>query len=218
MKLNKITVIGSTLALVASPMAFADKGGAAKLIPIGCDSEWAMAFANKGGAAEPEIVVATGGISECPPPMEFQTIELKPEIVVCEKAPDKGDVVTDETEPTEEGEVTTGGKGDEGAIDESVVDGEEATVDPAVCELADGEAVPLDWVKRGGGDNPEILFNMAGGEAPVFKNETNAATKDLGQDEKATDIEAQDAPVAAQITREKKAPVALVKKGRVFLR
>jgi hypothetical protein len=159
MKLNKITVIGSTLALVASPMA----------------------FANKGGAAKPEAA-------------EVQDIEAEPEIIVCEKAPDKGDVVTDETEPSEEGEVTTGE------------------------ELADGEPVPLDWVKRGGGDNPEILYNMAGGEAPVFKNETNAATKDLGQDEKATDIEAQDAPVAAQITREKKAPVALVKKGRVFLR
>ena len=183
MKLNKITVIGSTLALVASPLA----------------------FANKGGAAKPEAA-------------EVQDIEAEPEIIVCEKGPDNGDVVTDETEPSEEGEVTTGGEGDEGVIDEPVVEGEEGTVDPAVCEVADGEAVPLDWVKRGGGDNPEILYNMAGGEAPVFKNETNAATKDLGQDEKATDIEAQDAPVAAQITREKKAPVALVKKGRVFLR
>ena len=188
MKLTKITVLGSTLALVASPMAFAN---------------------NKGGAAKPEAA-------------EVQDIEAEPEISVCEKAPDKGDVPTvvkDDSGPADEGEVTNnGGKTGEGAIDQPVAEGEEGKVDPAVCENVDGEPVPLDWVKRGGGDNPEILYNMAGGEAPVFKNETNAATKDLGQDEKATDIEAQDAPVAAQITREKKAPVALVKKGRVFLR
>jgi hypothetical protein len=57
---------------------------------------------------------------------------------------------------------------------------------------------------------------MAGGEAPVFKNETSA--KDLGQDEKATDIETPQAPTVSSVNREKKAPVALVKKGRVFLR
>ena len=184
MKLTKLTVIGSALALVASPMAFAHKGGVAK-----------------------------------PNAAEVKDTDAEPEVIVCEEDHGKGDVVIDDTDPSDEGEVTTtGGKDDEGVIEDLVPDGEEGTVDPAVCELADGEPVPLDWVKRGGGDNPEILYNMAGGEPPVFKNETNAATKELGQDEKATDIEAQDAPMAAQINREKKAPVALVKKGRVFLR
>lgn len=186
MKLTKLTVIGSALAIAASPMAFAGKGGAAK--------------------AEAA---------------EVKDADAEPEVIVCEEDHGKGDVVIDDTDPSEEGEVTTtGGKDDEeGDIEDLVPDGEEGTVDPAVCEVADGEPVPLDWVKRGGGENPEILYAMAdGGEPPVFKNETNAATRELGQDEKATDIEAQNAPVAAQINREKKAPVALVKKGRVFLR
>lgn len=130
--------------------------------------------------------------------------EAEPEVVICLEAPDKGEVVEGETG---DGEVT---------VEEGVVEVGEAEVDPAVCEVADGEAVPIDWVKRGGGDNPEIFQNMAGGEAPVFKGET-AAGKELGQDEKASAIEAQDA-AAPQIKREKKGPVALVKKGRVFLR
>lgn len=154
-----------------------------------------IAFANKESANKPDVA-------------EVQDSETEPEVVICEEAPDKGDVVVDEetTDETVTGEVT----------EEPVVDVEEGNVDPAVCEVADGEAVPLDWVKRGGGDNPEILYNMAGGDAPVFKNETSV--KDLGQDEKATDIETQQAPTVSSVNREKKAPVALVKKGRVFLR
>lgn len=78
----------------------------------------------------------------------------------------------------------------------------------------DDGAVPIDWVKRGGGDNPEIFYNMAGGEAPVFKGET---ARELGQDDKAAAIETKGA-AAAPIKGEKKQPVALIKKGRVFLR
>jgi hypothetical protein len=154
-----------------------------------------IAFADKQAANKPDAA-------------EVQDSEAEPEIVICEEAPDKGEVVVDE-ETTDE-EVT------EEVTEELGVDGEEGTSDPTVCEQADGEVVPLDWVKRGGGDNPEIFQNVVG-EAPVFKGE-NAITKELGQNEKATDIDSQDAPSAAQINREKKAPIALVKKGRVFLR
>ncbi len=168
MKLHtKLTVIGSVAALVTSPIAFANKGAAAK-----------------------------------PDAAEVQDSETEPEVVICEEAPNDDGV-----------------KGGKDTTDETVT--EEVTDDSGaeepVANLEDGEAIPLDWVKRGGGENPEIFQNMAGGEAPVFKND-NAATKELGQNEKATDIESQDAPVAAQINRQKKAPVALVKKGRVFLR
>lgn len=158
-----------------------------------------IAFADKQAANKPDAA-------------EVQDSEVEPEIVICEEAPDKLEVVVDEETTDEEmtEEVT------EEVTEEPGVDGEEGTSDPTVCEQFDGEAVPLDWVKRGGGDNPEIFQNVVG-EAPVFKGE-NAITKELGQNEKATDIDSQDAPSAAQINREKKAPVALVKKGRVFLR
>ena len=41
---------------------------------------------------------------------------------------------------------------------------------------------------------------------------------ELGQNEKASNIEAQGGPLISQVKRDKKVPVALIKKGRVFLR
>ena len=99
------------------------------------------------------------------------------------------------------------------------------TVDDKTTDVAnegevtdEGSVVPIDWVKRGGGDNPEIYQNMVGGEAPVFKEETTSVAKELGQDEKAADIESKETSGAPLIERAKKGPVALLKKGRVFLR
>jgi hypothetical protein len=111
------------------------------------------------------------------------------------------------------------------------------TPDPAVCEAApevvvtepvdettttDGDdgasVVPTDWVKRGGGDNPEIYQNLVSGEAPVFKPEISSVSKELGQTEKAADIESKEITASPAIVRVKKGPVALLKKGRVFLR
>ncbi len=141
-------------------------------------------------------------------PLAFANKEapVKPEaaeVVIGEEVPDGDEVVVDAGETSEEI-----------VIDETVVDLEDRGSEGEVTE---GEAIPLDWVKRGDGENPDVIFyNMAGGEAPVFKGET--AAKAFGQDEKAVAIEAQDAPVVSPIQREKKAPVALIKKGRVFLR
>ncbi|MES2657694.1 MAG: hypothetical protein V4689_03695 [Verrucomicrobiota bacterium] len=174
---SKLTLIGSVAALATSPLA----------------------LANKEGAAKPEAT-------------EVQDAE--PEVIICEEGPDSGEVVVDEPSDVEEG---TDEPTDETVIDDTVVDVEDGGSDGEVTTTGEeGEGIPLDWVKRGGGDNPEIFQNMAGGEAPVFKGET--AGKELGQDEKATAIEAQDAPVVSQVNREKKVPVALIKKGRVFLR
>lgn len=90
--------------------------------------------------------------------------------------------------------------------------------DPTVCDKGVGE-VPVDWVKRGevALDNPDVIFQNAavdgGAEAPV-------ATKgdiELGQDDKAALIEGRGV-AAPEVKHVKKGPVALVKKGRVFLR
>ena len=147
--------------------------------------------------------------------------ETEPEVTICEQAPGDGEVVAEVTEETPDKEVVS--EETEGSVDPTIYEmtagGE---VDPAVCEVADGEAVPIDWVKRGGGDegvlNPDVIFQNSVGEAPVFKGETTAAGKELGQNEKASDIEALSGPQISQVKREKKAPVALIKKGRVFLR
>ena len=143
--------------------------------------------------------------------------EVESEVTICEQAPGDGEV----TGETPDKEVVSAES--EGGVDPTIYEmtagGE---VDPAVCEVADGEAVPIDWVKRGGGDegvlNPDVIFQNTAGEAPVFKGETAAIGKELGQNEKASDIEAQSGPQISQVKREKKAPVALIKKGRVFLR
>ncbi len=79
----------------------------------------------------------------------------------------------------------------------------------------DDGAMPIDWVKRGDGVNPDVIFqNTAVGEAPVFKGST---ARELGQDDKAAAIDNKSAG-AAPMKGEKKEPVALIKKGRVFLR
>ncbi len=99
----------------------------------------------------------------------------------------------------------------------TVVDGGEVVTNG---EPVEGTPVPLDWVKRGGGlENPDvILYNMAGGPLPVFKGENAPLAKGISPDEKATAIEAKGNSVIPQINHDKKGPVALVKKGRVFLR
>ena len=164
---SKAVAIGSIIALIASPLAMADKaqGGDA--------------------GAEPEPIV-----------------EVAPDVeVVITVEPEEGEVVDGEIIECEPGVDCEHG---EPVLEKDPVDGE----------------VPIDWVKRGGEEvleNPDVIFyNMAdgGGAAPV------AAKGDieLGQDDKAAAIEAKGAGAAPQISREKKGPVALVKKGRVFLR
>ncbi len=139
--------------------------------------------------------------------------EAEPVVTICEQAPEDGEIVDGITEEN---------TGSEGGMDPAVCEMADCEVDPAICVMADGEGVPIDWVKRGGGDdgelNPDVIFQNTAGEAPVFKGETAAAGKELGQNEKASDIETQSGPMISQVKREKKVPVALIKKGRVFLR
>jgi hypothetical protein len=122
------------------------------------------------------------------------------EVVITLEEPE--DVVSDrpvDGEPVEKGEVTEG----------------EPTelVDPPVFEAGGPE------VQRGEVKNldPDVIFQTTaldgGGEAaPVGKAEAG-----FGSDERAAQIESKGSRISA-VKSEKKGPVALVKKGRVFLR
>lgn len=165
-------------------------------------------------AISPMALAGKGAPSKADAP---EVSEVDDDALVDEEVSNEGDEPTSNVDPA----------------DSELVDCEG---DPAVCHTADGEGVPIDWVrcgtgighgspidwvKRGGDDgevNPELMFQNTAGEAPVFKGETAAIGKDLAQDEKASNIEPQDGPVNPQVKREKKVPVALIKKGRVFLR
>ena len=117
------------------------------------------------------------------------------------------------------------------ATDEVVIKNEEdqavepkdgATDDAAgeveVTDSKDGGEVPIEWVIRGG-ENPDVIYyNMSAGGPGAPAGEGAPASKELGHDEKAAAIESKENGVVPQISREKKGPVALLKKGRVFLR
>ena len=185
---SKLPLIISLAAFAISPLALADKG--------------------------PPTVADAPAVSEAEPVViENEITAVGGEVV---------DGITDET-PV----IHVVSEEPEGGVDPVICEMTDGHVDPAVCEVADGEAVPIDWVKRGGGDdgtlNPDVIFQNSFGEAPVFKGETAPAVKDLGtnelgQNEKASNIEAQGGPLISQVKRDKKVPVALIKKGRVFLR
>jgi len=118
---------------------------------------------------------------------------------------------------------------DEGVVEEVVVTEEGDAGTPTEGEevvVEDGEVteIPLDWIKRGSegeeGENPVIYYNMAGGPVTgeVSDGASNSASRDLGQEDKATEVEAKANVAAPSVKGQKKGPVAVVKKGRVFLR
>ncbi len=156
------------------------------------------------------------------PAVEVEEGSGDAEVVVIDDSEvvDGGEVVEVEI-TSEEGEVVegevTGGEVIEGEVEvtelEVVADGS-GEVDPAVCEVGGPE------VQRGGEaiEDPSVIFQTAflGGvknvETPLAKG-----TPELGQEDRAAAIEAKGAG-AAEVNKEKKGPIALVKKGRVFLR
>ena len=86
------------------------------------------------------------------------------------------------------------------------------------------QLLPIEWIKRGNEDdellNPVICYFMAGGPAAtaVADGSLNSESRDLGQYDKAAEIEAKANLAAPSFGSQKKGPVAVVKKGRVFLR
>ncbi len=119
----------------------------------------------------------------------------------------------------EETEITDGEDTvvDEGGADAEVVicdkekceDTDCELVDPAVCEMTGNPEVQRDGDK--GLENPDVIFYNTAVDLPA-KAETSA-----GSDERAASIQTKSAAMS-QVNKEKKGPVALVKKGRVFLR
>lgn len=121
-------------------------------------------------------------------------------------------------------ETTDGGDAvvDEGGVEPEVVicdkdkcdDKDCEPVDPAVCEMTGNPEVQRDGDK--GLENPDVIFQNTAVDmptvAPVAKAEAG-----FGSDERAASIQTKSAAMS-QVNKEKKGPVALVKKGRVFLR
>ena len=118
--------------------------------------------------------------------------------------------------PGDEGEIVDGGDG-------------EVTITMIECEGVDGECheghegvvsegeVPIDWVKRDGEIDENLMFYTTMDGAPVAAELDGANPEIIGEDDRASRIE-ENAGAAPLVERKKKGPVALVKKGRVFLR
>lgn len=155
----------------------------------------------------------------CPAAMAGQARIAAPEKVGIDQPTDAGELIMIDDEVIEiidDGDVVDGGDG-------------EVTITMIECEVEPGEGrcgtgedggvcegeVPIDWVTRDGVSDGELIFHTM---VPVENIAADEASIQLGEDDRATRIE-QPAGAALQvIKREKKGPVALVKKGRVFLR
>lgn len=120
--------------------------------------------------------------------------------------------------PTDDGEIVDGGDGE---VTITVVDGEHLDGDGTCHEgheggVCEGE-VPIDWVKRGEEFDEDLIFYTTMDGAPQAAELGGAGQEIVGEDDRASRIE-ENAGAAPLIQRQKKGPVALVKKGRVFLR
>jgi len=146
--------------------------------------------------------------------------EVVGDVVVTDVA-DSGDVTDGEAT---DGEVTDGEATDGEATDGEATDGEATDGEEVVVEDDDVQLLPIEWIKRGNEDdellNPVICYFMAGGPAAtaVADGSLNSESRDLGQYDKAAEIEAKANLAAPSFGSQKKGPVAVVKKGRVFLR
>ena len=214
---SKLTLLGSVTSLLVSPALHADDGAAACSVANLVEAPELI-------YCEPDvqIVECFDNLVDCPVPEDFPiSVELGEWV-------ETGDVDgADLTEP----DLT------EPDLVDCELGGQEETTEPEVviCEkgefLEDGElavdeeegGIPLDWVKRGHLENPEVMFQntaMLDGAAPTAFQaaSTGAPVRELRQDEHASAIEIKAASAQAPIKVEKKETVALVKAGRVFLR
>jgi hypothetical protein len=209
---SKLTLLGSVTSLLVSPALHAADGAAACSVvdlveapePIHCepDVQISECFENIVTCPMPEVFPISVELGEWVEIGDVDGIELiEPELIDCEL---RGQEETTEPEVVicEEGEFLEEG--------ELAVDEEEG-------------GIPLDWVKRGHLENPEVMFQntaMLDGAAPTAFQaaSTGAPVRELRQDERASAIEIKAVSAQAPIKVEKKETVALVKAGRVFLR
>lgn len=144
--------------------------------------------------------------------------EPTPEVVEPAVLPDEEvvvdeEVLVDNDTPCEDGE---GVLCDKTIDDVSTVRGG-LTEKDEVVDIEDGGSAPPE-LQRGedGAVNPEIYYTSALGGGPEAEPTVKVGPA-FGSDERAGDIEAK-APRITAVKSQKKGPVALVKKGRVYLR
>jgi hypothetical protein len=178
-----------------------------------------FAFAEEAVNVTPEIAV-------CPPIEGFDPRPIHPDVEgpCIFPAPLEEPITNDDSvvDTDSEGVVSE----EEGQVDENVVvDSGDAVEDQEIVDgptdADGGNGVPIEWVKRGGGDDEvTIMFATTGGPGTVLQQgeTSNAVARELGQEGKAAAIESKANVAAPEAMGEKKEPVALIKKGRVFLR
>lgn len=172
--------------------------------------------------------IATGSIAWAD---KEPTVEPMPAV----EEPASGEVVVEEPaveEPATEETLADGPGVEEPGSDDSVVEitlyqgGEDGEVPEVVlCDKGEEGAPVHECVEPGGpevqrgddqGGDPDMIFQTTaldgGAEAPAGN-----AAGELGRDERAADIQDGEARASA-VKPQSKGPVALVKKGRVFLR
>lgn len=200
MKLNTTILIA---ALAASPSAFAGPVCAKPAVhPAECP---AIESEDNGGSDDSGVVV-----------VDDNEVTDETEIIDDEVVVDDGEVIDSEDDVTVVDD-STGTKGE---------GGEEVT-DLEVLQDGDGEPLPdVDSgiggpeVQRGGEtlENPNVIFqNTFFGGVKSTDTPLAKGAVELGQDDHAANIEVKGAGTA-EVNKAKKGPVALVKKGRVFLR
>lgn len=169
-------------------------------------------------AAVPTALAGGGkGADVAPAVEESGEAAVVEEETVVDEGETVDEVVTEEGEVTIDTEIVICDRGKNVDNEAEVVsEGEPGElVDPAVCEMTGNPEV-----QRGedrGHENPDVIFqntavDLPGSGAPVTKAEAG-----FGSDERAASIDTKSA-AASQVKKEKKGPVALIKKGRVFLR
>ena len=165
-----------------------------------------VTLANGGKGAEVTPAVEEGG--EAP----VEDVVVEDEVIVIDDEVSE-EVVVEDGEGSAEPEIVICDRGKD--VDIEVVDEGEVVelVDPAICEMTGGPEVQRGEDK--GLENPDVIFQNTAVDlpgTPVTKAEAG-----FGSDERAAAIQAKSAAMSP-VKKDKKGPVALIKKGRVFLR
>jgi len=188
MKLTKSILIASSIVTLASVPSALAGGG---------KGEAATAVEEATEAPVDDVIVEDEVVADEGEMIEDTVTEdgdgaTEPEIVIC----DRGKHVESDTEVVSEGEPTE-------------------LVDPAVCEMTGNPEVQRDGDK--GLENPDVIFQNTAVELRNTGSLVSKAEAGFASDERAASIDTKSA-ATSQVKKEKKGPVALIKKGRVFLR
>ena len=211
---STFTVLGSLALLSSAPIAAADEL-----------------------AVEPSIVQCWVGPLEvfeepiiliCPGPYEIDPgVSIDP-VIIDENG--EGTFVEEETFTEEEAFVEEETFTEEEAFtEEEVTDGEVTDggeeVDSEIVDDDKDFVIPFDWIRRGGGDDPQIYYSVTNFGGPAVTPttvlqgpETSPIARQIGPNSRATTIEGKVNSGTFESNRDRKGPVALVKEGRVFLR